>query len=81
MKEDDATVVSFPPRANFDSIFDGFISIFIVFVGEDWNSVMYDHYRSQGYIAVFFFSVLYICLNLMLMNLFLVNVLANFSVD
>ena len=71
----------FPPRPNFDTVYNGFIAIFIVFVGEDWSSVMYTHYRSQGSIAQIFFPILFVCLNLMLMNLFLVNVLINFSVD
>ena len=56
----------------------GFVTIFIVFVGEDWNKVMYYFYRSQGQVAIVFFSILYISLNLTLMNLFLVNVLSNF---
>jgi voltage-dependent calcium channel L type alpha-1D len=34
------------PRANFDTWYNGFITIFIVFVGDDWNSIMYDHYRN-----------------------------------
>jgi len=33
------------PRVNFDDFMNGFITIFIIFIGEDWNSVMYDHVR------------------------------------
>lgn len=36
----------FYPRASFNTFGLGFTTIFIVFIGEDWNSVMYDHYRS-----------------------------------
>jgi hypothetical protein len=32
-------------RNNFDKPWFGFITIFIVFVGDDWNSIMYEHYR------------------------------------
>ena len=34
------------PRASFNSFGLGFTTIFIVFIGEDWNSVMYDHHRA-----------------------------------
>jgi hypothetical protein len=33
------------PRVNFDDFPNGFTAIFIIFIGEDWNSVMYDHVR------------------------------------
>jgi hypothetical protein len=33
------------PRVNFDDFINGFITIFIIFIGEDWNAVMYDHVR------------------------------------
>ena len=34
------------PRTSFNTFGLGFTTIFIVFIGEDWNSVMYDHHRS-----------------------------------
>lgn len=36
------------PRANFNGFLNGILTIFIVFIGEDWNSSMYDAYRSKG---------------------------------
>jgi len=33
------------PRENFDNPLMGFIAIFIVFIGDDWNAIMYNHYR------------------------------------
>jgi hypothetical protein len=74
------------PRANFDTPLGGIITIIIVMIGDDWNSVMYDHYRalaveapSSAYLAVFFFVVLFITTNLILLNLFLAILLNNFS--
>jgi hypothetical protein len=34
------------PRTSFNTFGLGFTTVFIVFIGEDWNSVMYDHHRS-----------------------------------
>ena len=30
----------FPPRANYDSFFSGFVTTFIVLTGENWNEIM-----------------------------------------
>lgn len=43
------------PRINFNEFFNGFTTIFIVFIGEDWNSPMYDHVRALGFGCVFYF--------------------------
>ena len=43
---DDFEGTPYYPRASFNDFFTGFTTIFIVFIGEDWNSVMYDHARS-----------------------------------
>lgn len=59
------------PRPNFDSFAMGFTSIFIVFIGEDWQLAMHSHYRVEGEIALFFFPLIFIVLNLVLLNLFL----------
>jgi hypothetical protein len=73
------------PRANFDTPLNGFVTIIIVMIGDDWNSVMYDHYRAliehsnfSAYLAVVFFVVLFIATNLILLNLFLAILLNNF---
>ena len=34
-----------PPRPNFDTFYMSLTSIFIVFIGEDWQSIMHMHYR------------------------------------
>lgn len=67
------------PRPNFDDPTMAFTSVFIGFIGEDWNQQMYSHYRAQGLSAVFFFIVLFVTLNLVLLNLFLAILLQNFE--
>jgi hypothetical protein len=69
----------FYPRASFNNFFLGFTTVFIVFIGEDWNSVMYDHTRAQGYACVAFFMFVFIVGNLIMLNLFLAILLKNFE--
>ena len=57
----------------------GLTTIFIVFIGEDWNSVMYDHYRATNALTVAYFIFLFIFGNLILLNLFLAILLKNFE--
>ena len=70
---------SLPPRANFDTVEQSLTTIFIIFIGDDWNEIMYKYYRSQGIIAKVFFPVIYISLNLIMLNLFLAILLSNFE--
>ena len=37
--------VALPPRPNFDNFYMAFTSIFIIFIGEDWHTIMHSHYR------------------------------------
>lgn len=67
------------PRLSFDDFFTGFVTIFIIFIGEDWNSVMYDHVRVQGELHVIFFIFLFVIGNIILLNLFLAILLKNFE--
>lgn len=69
----------FYPRASFNDFPTGFTTIFIVFIGEDWNSVMYDHARSQGHYVIPIFIFIFIVGNLILLNLFLAILLKNFE--
>ena len=66
------------PRPNFNSLYYGFVTIFVVFIGEMWNEVMYDHYRGERIASIIFFPLLYVTLNLVLLSLFLVILLKNF---
>lgn len=43
------------PRPNFNTFLDGFMMIFIVFIGENWNEAMYDHTRVLGYGCIIYF--------------------------
>ena len=73
--DDDSDTEGLSPRPNFDNFYNGFVAVFVIFVG-DWSMIMTDHYRSQGSIALAFIPTALI--NLMLINLFLVNVLEKF---
>jgi hypothetical protein len=74
----DETDVEYP-RASFNNFGLGFTTIFIVFIGEDWNSVMYDHTRSWGIGSVIIFIFIFIWGNLIMLNLFLAILLQNFE--
>ena len=67
------------PRPNFDNLYEAFTSIFIVFIGEDWQIVMHSHYRIEGNVSLLFFPILFIMMNLILLNLFLALLLASFA--
>ena len=71
--------VGYYPRASFNSFGLGFTTIFIIFIGEDWNSVMVDHHRSQGVGSILMFILIFIVGNLIMLNLFLAILLKNFE--
>lgn len=57
----------------------GFTSIFAVAIGDDWNYLMAMNYRAEGLIAVIFYPILFIFMNLILLNLFLAILLMKFE--
>ena len=59
------------PRLNFNTFGEGFTTIFVVMIGEDWNSPMYDHKRAAGIGSVFFFIAWFTVGNTILLNMFL----------
>lgn len=67
------------PRVNFNDPWYGFITIFIIFIGEDWNSAMYDHVRGTSSWSIIFFVLIFIAGNLILLNLFLAILLKRFE--
>lgn len=67
------------PRPNFNTVLKGFTSIFIVFIGENWNEAMYDHTRAMGAGCIVYFMQLFILGNIVLLNLFLAILLQNFE--
>ena len=72
--------IQLAPRPNFDSFYMAITSIFIVFIGEEWQELMHSHFRVSGNSALFFFPALYICLNLIMLNLFLAILLQDFEI-
>ena len=68
-----------PPRANFDNIFSALLTVFEVIIGENWNSVMYDHIRAVGMMSALYFIILVITGNIIMLNLFLAILLGNFD--
>jgi hypothetical protein len=71
--------VGVSPRINFNDLLNAIVSIFIIFIGEDWNSVMYDHVRATSDASILFFCFIFIFGNLVLLNLFLAILLKNFE--
>lgn len=68
-----------PPRPNFNNFYMAITTILIIFIGEDWHTVMHSHYRVEGFSALVFFPVVYIILHLIMMNLFLAILLQSFE--
>lgn len=67
------------PRVNFDNIGMGMLTIFVMFIGEDWNNVMYKHERVIGWLCKIVFPLFLVSLNWILLNLFLAILLSNFD--
>ena len=68
-------------RSNFDDLASAFITIFQILTGEDWNNVMYNGIRAQGWPAAAFFVGIVVIGNLIVLNLFLAILLGNFDTD
>lgn len=56
-----------------------FTTIFAVAIGDDWNYLMTMGYRAAGVIAIFFYPIVFVVMNLVLLNLFLAILLHNFE--
>ncbi|XP_076393898.1 ca[2+]-channel protein alpha[[1]] subunit D isoform X10 [Megachile rotundata] len=73
------------PRHNFDSFWQSLLTVFQILTGEDWNAVMYDGIRayggvaSFGMLACFYFIILFICGNYILLNVFLAIAVDNLA--
>ena len=70
-----------PPRPNFDNVGMGFTSIFAIAIGDDWNAFMALAFRAAGPIALGFYPIVFIFMNLILLNLFLAILLKNFETE
>ena len=68
------------PRNNFDDFLHAFVSVYAALVGDDWQFIMYDAIRAQGYLtAVLYFVTLLMIGNVILLNLFLAILFGNFE--
>jgi hypothetical protein len=80
-------VIGVPPRTNFNTVIDALTVIMIVTIGDDWNNIMYDHYRAilqtqdkaMASLTIIFFVILFIFMNWILMNLFLAILLDSYG--
>jgi hypothetical protein len=68
------------PRQNFDDFLHAYISVFSVTMGDDWQYMMYDAIRTQGYaISIVYFVSLIIVAKFILLNLLIAILLGNFE--
>jgi len=73
-------------RATFDDFFQACFTVFQILTGEDWNVVMYDGIQAYGGISglgsafMFYFLILFIMGNFILLNVFLAIAVDNLSV-
>eukprot|EP01028_Stygiella_incarcerata_P002064 TRINITY_DN1385_c0_g1_i6.p1 TRINITY_DN1385_c0_g1~~TRINITY_DN1385_c0_g1_i6.p1 ORF type:complete len:1121 (-),score=310.44 TRINITY_DN1385_c0_g1_i6:71-3433(-) len=67
------------PRANFDDVWWAFVTVFQIFTGEDWNSVLYNGIRSRGWWSSIFFISFVIIGVYILFNLLLAILIENFG--
>lgn len=72
---------AFTPRPNFDTFWNGFVTVFQILTGENWNEVMYTGLVAMdgsGSVVVYF-VVLNVVGNYIVLNLFLAILLARFD--
>jgi hypothetical protein len=67
------------PRTNFKNFFKGFVLVFTVLTGENWDNTMFQFVNSHGYVAIVYFISLVIIGVMIFLNLFLAILLENFE--
>jgi hypothetical protein len=67
------------PANNFDSVYNAFVTVFAVTIGDDWNRIYYNYARYNANLAAFYFVTLTTITNIVLLNLFLALLLQNFQ--
>lgn len=70
------------PRENFDTLWNGITTVFIIIVGEDWPGVMFNYVRmpgNYGYWNMIYFFLVFMLGNLLLLSLFTAILLQNFE--
>ena len=68
------------PSCNFDTLYNAFISVYIVLANDGWTTIYFDCYRMVGGVtSTVFFISLFILGQLILFNLFLSILLKDFD--
>ena len=75
----EAYVDAIVPHANFDGIYPAFVTVFQIFSGEDWYTVMYDAMRSTGWETVGFFLLAIFLLVMIVMEMIVAIILSHFE--
>ena len=68
-------------RSSFDTFFEGFIVVFTILTGENWDETMIFFTRQYGYSAMAYFFSLIIIGVMIFLNLFLAILLENFDMS
>ena len=68
-------------RYNFNTIFDTFLIIFNLLIGDNWNEVMYDTVRATSMISVFYFIIVILLVTLVMANLLIAIIISNFDMS
>ena len=69
------------PRTNFDTFVNALTTIFIILIGDDWNTIMMQLVRANGYPTLVFTLSVVVLGNFVLLSLFLAILLKNFEDD
>jgi hypothetical protein len=67
------------PRENFDDLYNAFITVFILFIGDSWPSIMYEYLKVKYLASIAYFMVIIIIGNIMIFNLFLSIMMSNYD--
>jgi hypothetical protein len=66
-------------RYNFDTFPRAFLSVFIILTGENWNEMMYDSMRATSNFAAFYFIIVIVWGNFIILQLLVAIVINNFD--
>ncbi|CAE8631108.1 unnamed protein product [Polarella glacialis] len=67
------------PRAHFDTFLWGFVTIFQIMTGENWNTIMYAGMRSKGAGFSFLFVIIILFGQILFLSLFLSMLISKFD--
>lgn len=67
------------PRANFETLFWSFVTVFEILTGEGWNELMYNAVGNNGWGYCFYFIVLIVLGSYILLNLFIAILVSQFE--